>query len=203
MTPNPMQNQADVAPNIHVLSLLPTTRVLDLISANRDKDGAKAIALLLRNPNTPLHCISLTHLISPPDFLGKISCDESLPEPGDCLRKIPYSDQKTISDIYKRLNYLIGAKSVLLNLHPLADNPIATKQLSDIDSEFCALKRYLGQCLRPGGYIRNFPDDERKASQRISVAIKRLLQRNAEQYPEAVAYLTKHLKMGLYFQYLE
>ena len=202
MSPNAMQTPAENAPNIHVLSLVPTSRVLNFISANRTNDGAKALALLMRNPNTPLHCISLTHLISPPDIMIT-PCDDALPDPGDCLRKIPLSDHKTIKDIYKRLNHLIDTKSVLITLCQNEDNILYTKQLSDIDTEMSALKHYLGQCLRPGGYIRNFPDEERKASQRISLAIKRLLNRNAEQYPEAVAYLTKHLKMGLYFQYLE
>ncbi|PKN79669.1 MAG: hypothetical protein CVU48_04520 [Candidatus Cloacimonetes bacterium HGW-Cloacimonetes-1] len=172
----------------------------ELINAYPDSEGAKALRVLTRQPNTDIHCINLTHFIDPPDYssLNELLSCELSPEinPFEAISQIPMTDHQAIREIYSRLNHLLRQKAEILGFDPNATTDA-------LDTEITALKRYVSQCLRPGGKIRNCNDEERRASQRISVAIKRLLQKAEADHPEAVAIVRNNLKMGLYFRYEE
>lgn len=78
-----------------------------------------------------------------------------------------------------------------------------TQSISAIDTEIKALIRYRRQCVRPGGAIRNFADENRRAYQMISAAIKRVLNKaEADGHHEAVAIIRRNLKQGKMFSFV-
>ena len=196
MLPNAMQNSN---PDHSVIPTLANC-VQDLISAYPDSGGARALQVLLRHPNQSIHSINLTHMIDPPDYtsLNSFSTLELAPEinPFEAISKIPMTDHQAVREVYNRMNSLVRQKA---DIQSLSDSV----NTAAINAEISALKKYLSECQRPGGKIRNCNDDERKAYQRISVAVKRLLEKAENEHPEAVAIVRKNLSMGTYFRYLE
>jgi hypothetical protein len=126
------------------------------------------------------------------------SPNKSMPNPFVQLGHIMLCDRKTIREVYARLNKLIAMKAEILN----AEKQDAVK-LDDIDQEISALKKYLGEVLRPGGAIRSVHPEEKRASQRVSVAISRLLKKAEKDHPEAVAIIRQNLRMGKSFRFNE
>ncbi len=184
-----------------------------LLSEYSSTEGAKALAVLIEHSGHEIDCIQLNHLMSPPDFclieriIKDVVDDDAkhtsspnlqMPNPFKNLGHIMLCDRKTIRDVYARLNKLIAMKAEILN----TEKPDAAK-LDIIDQEISALKKYLGEVLRPGGAIRSIHPEEKRASQRVSVAISRLLKKAEKEHPEAVAIIRQNLRMGKSFRFNE
>ncbi|MDZ4121346.1 MAG: hypothetical protein U1C33_02930 [Candidatus Cloacimonadaceae bacterium] len=184
-----------------------------LLKAWPELEGARAISLLMQMPDSPVHCIQLCQMLSCPDAsLLQSLADEAAdhideedspsPTPRIDIRAhihlvydqgIPLTDIKTVRDIYRRLNRLISQKA-----HCQSENV----DHSAIDTEICALKRYLSQCLRPGGIIRNSLPEQKKAYDTLAKSIRLVLNKARATDPEAYHYLKTHLKMGNHFTWI-
>lgn len=186
----------------------PKTEIQKMLQAYPNLEGAKALSILLFHSGQEIDCIKLNFMANPPDFsqiqrmiqdiLGEQSLPSAktnLPNPFNCLSPIMLCDRKTIRDVYKRLNQLIAIKASIL----CAPLPYPAK-LQSTEEEICALKKYLGEVLRPGGKIRCLQPEEKRASQRISVAIRRFLQKAEKEYPLAVRIIRQNLSMGNSFR---
>ncbi|MDZ4121519.1 MAG: hypothetical protein U1C33_03810 [Candidatus Cloacimonadaceae bacterium] len=183
-------------------------KIKEMLKANPHAEGSKALALLVQYQGKKIDCIMLNFLTHPPDF-SKIKRyykelrDESetpvrlpeMPDPFSCLGAITLCDHKTIREVYARLNKLIAIKATII-CSTSPDSP----HLQEVNTEINALKKYLSEVLRPGGAIKNYHPEQKKACQRISTAISRLLKKAQATHPEAVAIIRKNLKMGVFFR---
>lgn len=99
---------------------------------------------------------------------------------------IPMTDNQTLHIVNKRLNALIAIQAI-------SPQP-------EFDDEIKALIRYRRQCVRPGGGIRNFSDENHHAYQMVRNAINRVLKKaKADGHHEAVAIIKENLKFGKTF----
>jgi len=175
-----------------------------MLNANPHCEGAKALSVLIENSGSPIDCIKLNYLTDPPDFsfferyikevIEESSVHIEIPailNPFIRLGTVLLCDRKTIKDVYKRLNQLIAIKATLLS------NP--NPKLEEIETEISALKKYLSEVMRPGGAIKSYHPEQKRASQRISVAISRFLKKAEQEHPTAVAIIRQNLSMGSTF----
>lgn len=179
-------------------------------------EGSKALEVLRFHKNTPIYCIHLNNLMDAPnmDILSKtaehmlLESDSEEDGLGSYVKSynvmdyihnafsngIPLSDTKTVRDVYRRINTLSEAKSIRIS------EEIDT---SDIDIEIKALKKYLSETIRPGGVIKEYLPEEKKAYQRINKAISRYIKEAEKTDPIAASIIRKSLTQGRYFTWAD
>ena len=148
--------------------------------------GAKTLDLLLNNANRPIYASVMETALS----LGySVDKAQAARFHESC---IPMTDYRTLNEVDRRLKRLIELKAQAIN---------EESDTSELDSEISALTRYRKECTRPGGYIKNFLDHDKKAYYRMNMAIKRfLLRAETDGHHEAVAIIRQNLKRGKMFR---
>jgi len=102
---------------------------------------------------------------------------------------IPLTDSKTLQDTKKRLNRLVELKAEYISNRGCENCPY--------DTEIAGLVRYLKECTKPNGSIKNHSDEIRRAYRRQYAAIRRLFAKaEADGLHDAVAIVKKQLKLG-------
>lgn len=166
-------------------------RVSAFLQKHCDRWGAKIVTVLQMYPDEPVHVLQLSHLIEPPDYgmYGQKQVDRMLLE----TENIPQTDRITLKQVDTELNRLVKIKAYRLE---------AGLDCSDLDFKIEVLAAYHRATTRPNGTIKNFRSSADREYQRHQAAVKRLLAKAKKECPEAWAYLTSHLKMGMYFTWL-
>jgi len=152
--------------------------------------GVKIIRVLLAAPDEPVQALKLTHLIDPPAYekLSFVQAERLLNRTED----IPQTDGITLKQVNDEMNRLIKVKAHMMEAGISTDT-------EDFIIEMLAA--YHRETTRPNGTIKNFRTANEREYQRHQAAIKRLLSKAKKECPEAYAYITAHLKTGLYFKW--
>jgi hypothetical protein len=168
--------------------LRPVPHISGYLKANCEMWGVKIVLALIQMPDQMVHCIALSHHLEPEESksvpAGKV--DRLIRD----LDKIPMTDDKTLREVDRQINRLIGIKAEKLKLE---------QDCSDLDAELDALVSYRKQTTRPGGAIRHFYSVEQKEYQRHRAAVSRLLEKAKKECPEAYHYIKSHLLTGTWF----
>jgi hypothetical protein len=156
---------------------------------NRDLWGARVICVIRTMPDTKIHCIDLSHLLEPPEYISKTS-----PTNMDSLLKsqatIPRIDDRALREIDKEIKRLTALKIKWIS---------TGKDIKELEIELTKLKAYRLENTQPNGRIRNFNTQSTQTYQRFKKAIKRLMDKALQECPDAYHYLKAHLQTGIYF----
>lgn len=161
------------------------SNVNKLLSQYKELEGSQAIEILIQHTGRIVSASTLHNCLYfglSPNEASKLNCH---------MAPIPMTDQKTIAEIDKRLNYLL-----MLKAETGGSN-------MDWKEEIAFLKQYRKDTTKPYGGIKNFGDDDLKAYHRIHSAINRLIKKaSKEGFHEAVSIIKKHLKQGVTYQWI-
>ncbi len=97
---------------------------------------------------------------------------------------IPITDEHCLREISRELGRLLRQREAALYLG---------LDVTPLDGEIQALRRYLNYACYPDGRPRNFPGINRRATQSMSLSLKRFRERVAALDPELAAYIESHL----------
>ena len=143
-------------------------------------DGARALRWLMRHPDRPFSAQAIWQALS------GFNSDESDPHEQSTLLEssIPLTDSQSLHEVRREL----------LRLHRHRESVLCLRgDVSALDHEIAALQKYLRDSFYPDGRPRAFNGTEYKASQALSLCLKRFRQRVASLDPQLCRHIESHL----------
>lgn len=166
----------------------PAAGLRGFLARHKDLIGARLLAILIREPDTPIDVLELA-----------LRLDHAQPEKraylallASAYADIPALDQLAVCQYRQRLARLLELKERRLQSDPAADT-------AELDWELNFLARELRAATTPTGAIKNLNPDKKKALDRFRIALKRLLAIAETENPALAHFIRRHLRCGKAF----